>query len=141
MKNNNGGFFHKIFGNRYGMAAFYVVIAAVLTFSLGFVISLILGDGSLNGFWRSSLLMFWIFFAGAVVAAVLLVITSVPVDLSFGFGYGLYYGTLGVAILLDKLFLVDKEVGYIIGFVLSALVSYIIWLKKYKAKYQNPPKA
>ena len=49
--------------------------------------------------------------------------------------YGLYYGTLGISVLIDKLgWYMPDEAKYIIGAVISGLICYIVWLKKQPKK-------
>lgn len=133
----NSSFFMRVFNSRCGWAAFYVIITAVLTVILGFIFSLVFGNVSWEGFWRASSLMFWYFSAGAIVAAILLIITKIPINLTFGFGCGLYYGTIAAAWILEEFFSVGGSAGCSIGFVFAALVCYVVWLKKYKDNSEN----
>lgn len=133
----NNSLFTRMFNSRCGWAAFYVIIAVVLTVILGFIFSLVFGNVSWEGFWRASSLMFWYFFAGAIVAAILLIITKIPIGLTFGFGCGLYYGTIAAAWILEEFFSVEGNARYSIGVVFATLVCYVVWLKKYKDNSKN----
>ena len=137
MQKDNQGVFLKVFESRFGLASFYLISAALLTFALGFIISLIIGNKSTEGVLRASTAMFWFFFAGTVASAILLLITKIPINLTFGFGNGLYYGTVASAWLLKELYSIESIIGCKIGFVLTALVCYIVWLKKYKTNTDN----
>lgn len=83
--------------------------------------------------------MFVMFGGGGFVAALLLLVTSLPDDLVFGFGNGLYYGAaLGGAAIYE---LADgaasESICYTFSFVVTALICYIVWLKKFKWRYEE----
>ena len=125
------GMIVKFLSCRYGLAIFYALVSAFLSVLIGMIMSLVTGHFP-EKLWYSTEFMFLAFFAGTAVAAVLLLITKIPTDLTFGFGNGLYYGALGSALLIGKLWEIPSEAAYIIGFIIAALVCYIVWIKKFK---------
>jgi len=112
------------------MALFDVLLSIFLTILLGGVLSLLRGN-----FIESCKAMFLIFFAFPCVAAILLLSTKIPEDWTLGFGAGLYYGTLVVSALLGEagLSMSDQSDQLVLGFIFTALVCYIIYLKKNSA--------
>lgn len=81
-----------------------------------------------------SLVYLWIGAAPAA-AGVLLLVTSVPEDLAFGFGCGLYYGTGIAASWIRDWLNVSESSACVIAFIIVALICYIIWLKEFKQEY------
>jgi len=85
------------------------------------------------GFWYTAQYIFFLFCGSGVVSALLLILTNISEDLSFGFGAGLYYGTVAIAFATTKLgWLIPDLDRLILSFVIAALICYIVWLKKYK---------
>lgn len=77
--------------------------------------------------------IFWLCFASPWVSALLLLLTDIPEDLTFGFGAALYYGTLVVAHFTEKAGWVMKDLDrYFVGFIISALICYIVYLRRFK---------
>lgn len=111
--------------NRYGEALFVAVISILLSVILGAVLSLI--DGH---FWRSTQIVFWFFFAPGIVSALLLVLTNIETDLSWGFGCGLYYGSAFLIAIFEKIG--NKSLPYIAAISLAITVCYCIYLKKFQ---------
>lgn len=83
--------------------------------------------------------IFVMFGGGGFAAALLLLVTSLPDDLVFGFGNGLYYGTAlgGVAIYELADGAASEVICYAFSFVVTALICYIVWLKKFRWKYEK----
>lgn len=83
--------------------------------------------------------VFFLFGGGSFVAALLLILTNMSDDLVFGFGHGLYYGTyLGGGAIHELLRKRVPEIDCLaIAFVITALVCYIVWLKKFKDKQKE----
>ena len=113
--------------NRYRKALYMTVISILLSAILGAVLSLIAGN-----FWRLTQCVFWFFFAPGIVSALLLVLTNIETDLSWGFGCGLYYGSVFLIAIFEKTG--DKSLPYIAGISLTIAVCYCIYLKKFSNK-------
>lgn len=111
--------------NRYGQSLFMTIISILLSVILGAVLSLI--DGA---FWRLTQIVFWFFFAPGIVSALLLVLTNIETDLSFGFGCGLYYGSVFLIAIFGKIG--EKSLPYIAGISLTIAICYCIYLKKFQ---------
>lgn len=80
-------------------------------------------------------MMYLLFCAPLTLMGILLLITNISEDCVSWISYGLYYGTLGISVLIDKLgWYMPDEAKYIIGAVISGLICYIVWLKKQPKK-------
>ena len=113
--------------NRYGEALYMAVISILVSMMLGAVCSLI--DGT---FWRATQIAFWFFGAPGIVSALLLVLTNIETDLSWGFGCGLYYGSVFLISIFEKIG--DKSLSYIAGISLTIVVCYSIYLNKFSKR-------
>lgn len=119
----------KFFTSRKGSAIFSATISVLVALFLGAVFALC--GGGFHRFVNLSLTMYLIFCAPATLMAILLLITNISEDCVSWISYGLYYGTLGISVLIDKLgWYMPDEAKYIIGAVISGLICYIVWLKK-----------
>lgn len=85
------------------------------------------------GFWYAAQNMFFLFTAFPIASALLLILTPIDEDLSFGFGAALYYGTLAIAAATLKLgwYIPDWD-RLLLSFAITALICYIVWLEKFK---------
>lgn len=63
------------------------------------------------------------------VGAIIHYITKIDEGRSIVFGCGLYYGMIFCAGIIGKDAIPDSFLRYLIAFVISALVCYIVWLK------------
>lgn len=119
-------FWDFVFGNRYGLAIWCIIIGLLIPIILGAIFGLIMG----GYFWASIQSMFWYCGAPSVVAGLLLILTPISEDLAVGFGCGLYYGTvLASKVLPPVLRVLLNSNPLFIGFLLSALVCYIVYCK------------
>lgn len=116
--------------NRYGEALYLTVISIVLSVILGALLSLIAGT-----FWHMTQVIFWFFCAPGIVSALLLVLTNIESDLSWRFGYGLYYGSVFLIAVFKEIG--DKSLPYIAGISLTIAVCYSIYLKKFSERNMN----
>lgn len=120
----------KFFGTRYGFAVLYLLISFSLTLIIGGLLSLITKD-----FFYTIGSIFYLFFAFPCVSALLLIFTNIEEDLSYGFGAGLYYGTIGVAAFIDWLnWHITNCQKLFCGFVVSSLVCYIVYLERFSPR-------
>ena len=116
-------------------ALLLIGISVGISVAVGFILSLISvaqGDPFNVVFLRTTAMVFGIFGAGSAVGGGLLLITPIPRDLAFGFGNGLYYGTLAAGYFISKLMGYESTMFYLIGLIISSLVCYIVWLKEFK---------
>lgn len=120
----------RLLDSRWGLAVVFLLIALLLPLFLG--LSLIPAGME---FWTAVYAMFVLVGAPGVVSAALLVLTPIKEDFSYGFGCGLYYGSCAIYLLTIKLGWSMPEFSrFLLGFVIAALVCYIVWLDKYKYK-------
>ena len=112
------------FRNRYGLALWMCIVACLLSLFLGVMFYVIVQSDFLD----LVIAMFLMWCAPAVVAALLLILTPISEDLSFGFGCGLYYGTLMAYSIISK-FTWSPSFAWIGGFIFAALVCYIVYNK------------
>lgn len=123
----------KFFTSRKVSAIFCAIISALVALFLGAVVALCCGE-----FYRTvklSIMMYLLFCAPLTLMAILLLITNISEDCVSWISYGLYYGTLGISVLIDKFgWYMPDEAKYIIGAVISGLICYIVWLKKQPKK-------
>ena len=115
--------------SRLGLALCYIVIGLLASALLSALCCLIPG----TSFWNTAQSIYLIFFAPTVAIALLLIFTSIDESLAYGFGIGLYYGTAAIAAATLKLgwYIPDWD-RLLLSFVVSALICYIVWLKKFK---------
>ncbi len=113
--------------NRYGEALYMAVISILLSVILGAALSIIAGT-----FWDMTQSIFWFFCAPGIVSALLLVLTNIESNLSWGFGCGLYYGSVFLISIFEKVG--DKSLPYIAGISLTIAVCYSIHLKKFSKR-------
>lgn len=127
-------FWKYITENRYGYALWMTIIAILLSAILGSLLSLIAGS-----FWYMTQCMFWFFCAPCVVSALLLVLTNIEIDLVWGFGCGLYYGSVFLIAIFEKI--VDKSLPYIAGISLTIAICYLTYLKKFSNRRNDDLKS
>lgn len=108
------------FNNRYGFALWACIVACFLSLLFGLIFFQ-------TNFLDSVIDMFLLWCAPAVVAALLVILTPISIDLSFGFGCGLYYGTWAAYSIISK-FSWSTNFAWIAGFIFAALVCYIVYL-------------
>ena len=114
---------------RFGLALFYVALGFLLSALLAGLCCLIPGVG----FWNTAQSMYFIFFAPTAAIALLLILTSMNENLTYGFGIALYYGTVAIAATTLKLgWYIPNWDRLLLGFAITALICYITWLKKFK---------
>ena len=116
------------YGNRYGLAIWCIIIGLLIPAVLGAILGLIMG----GYFWASIQSMFWCFGAPSVVSGLLLILTPISEDLSIGFGYGLYYGSIFTIYIFTKI--ESETLPYVAGILLTAVVCYAVYLKLFKDK-------
>lgn len=117
---------------RYKLAAFYILGSLIFPIPLSGLLCLV---PKMDDFWFVAKYCFFMFSAFLCVAGLLLILTNIPEDLSFGFGAGLYYGSIAIAA-------ITQEIGWgigdtdriILGFIISALVCYIVYLEGFKSR-------
>lgn len=114
----------RFFDSRYGLAFWFALMGLLFPLFLALMFCWLPGAN----FWFTAKYMFILFAAPSLVSALLLVLTRIDVDLSYGFGNGLYYGTAGLAYLTTKLpwYMPDLD-RILLCFVIAALVCYIVW--------------
>lgn len=118
------------FDSRWSLVVVFLLTALLLPLFLG----LFLIPAGID-FWAAVYCMFVLFCAPGVVSAVLLALTPIKEDFSYGFGCGLYYGSCTIYLLTIKLGWSMPEFSrFLLGFVIAALVCYIVWLEKYRYK-------
>jgi hypothetical protein len=111
---------------RKGTALLMFLISVLFAVALGGLFSLFQ-----RRFLNSALMMYLLFSAPMSLAAVLLLITNIPDDFVWGIACGCYYGTLGIAVLIEKLgWDMSDEARFTISAVIAVLICYIVWLKK-----------
>ena len=111
---------------RKGTALLMFLISVLFAVVFGGLLSLFLGH-----FLNTVLNTYLILSAPMSLAAVLLLITNIPDDFVWGIACGCYYGTLGIAVLIEKLgWYMSDEARFTISAVIAVLVCYIVWLKK-----------
>ena len=121
-----------LFKNKYTLALYFVLIGAIVSFSIGGIVFLIVR----KDFWGCVLAIFGLFGAPFFVAALLSAFTKLPEDLFTGFSIGIYYGMMLVVVFIGGPDY-DRPVSYIIGAVISSLVCYAVWRTKYKREYRD----
>jgi hypothetical protein len=127
----NKKIYERIFKSRLGEALLFACISLAVTAFVASICCLVIWDFGSFSFLFSG--CFFYFGAGGVVGAILYAIIPLPDDYAFGFGYGLYYGALVSASVIKKLWgSVPDDAAIAIGFIIAALVCYILWLKVYK---------
>lgn len=115
--------------SRWGLATWLTLIAFLVPVLLSALLCLVPG----LDFWSTAQYIFFLFCGSGVVAALLLILTNINEDLSFGFGAGLYYGTIAIAYCSIKLgWHIPDWDRLILSFVMAALICYIVWLEKFK---------
>ena len=118
--------------NRTWSALMLLLISLAMSFVLGIVFGLIAGNIR-----DAIIFIFFAFGAGGCVSALLLLVTSIPENLSYGFGLVLYYGTVILGTGICKHIGYEDPLYFFIAFVIVAMASYIAWLTYFKEKYQN----
>lgn len=91
--------------------------------------------GTLTAFTGGNLLRgilyFILMFGGAQIVCPFVSLLMKGSDDAYGYSYGFYYGTVGLYALLHKTNLIeDAEAGLIVSSIISALVCYIIFLRR-----------
>lgn len=117
---------------RYKLAAFYIIISLVFPIPFSGLLCLI---PKMDDFLFVAKYFFFMFSAFPCVSGLLLILTNIPEDLSFGFGAALYYGSLTIAAITQKIgWGMGDTDRIILGFIISALVCYIVYLEHFKSK-------
>lgn len=123
--------FNRFMSTRLGKAIFLVLVFIVLCAVLAAMFCAIAGD--FEKFNKAFEVAFWFFGASGVVGAILCILTTLPDDYVFGFGLGLYYGSLACAVVIHKLWAsIPFDAALFLGSVIAAETCYIVWLKVYK---------
>ena len=123
------------FKSKYGTILLILLGTGGFTFSFGGFLTICNG---LKNFWTATGLVFWGFSATAVVYAVILLLELIPEDIAYGFGCAIYYGTLGVWLVLQKFGINGPDSSMIAcSGLITCLICYIVYNKKYKDKYSN----
>lgn len=119
----------KFLDSRYAQALWFTLMSLLTPLFLALFFFWIPGIG----FWMAAQYMFYLFSAFALVSAALLLLTPIHEDLAYGFGMGIYYGTLGLAYLTTKLpwYMPNFDRIALCGLA-SCLIAYIVWLSKYR---------
>ena len=119
----------RFFDSRWGLAVWFTLIALLSPVLLSVFFCWLPG----LDFWYTAQYMFFLFCGSGVVSALLLILTNINEDLSYGFGAGLYYGTIAIAYSISKLgWYIPNWDRLILSFTIAALVCYIVWLEKFK---------
>lgn len=114
-----------------------VIFAIILGFLGGLVSLLDAGSNFLSDFYNYSVICYFWFFAEVAVAGILVLITTLPLELTIGFGAGLYYGTIFLASCLRDFIHTSDANLYTISCLIASLICYIVWLKSFKSRYVN----
>lgn len=128
--------------SRIKLSAILILISLGASVCTGLLFCAVAGDV------EKSFLDKWTWFSGAIfvmfgggsfVAAILLLITTLPDDLVFGFWNGLYYGTVFGEAAIYKIIgtEVSEPICYAFSFVVTSLICYIVWLKEFKRRYDK----
>ena len=122
--------------SRMKLALISVLISLSVSVVIGIVFSIFISRGNFLGtVLKVSTYIYFLFCCGGTVSAILLLITKLPDDLTFGYGNAIYYGTV-----LLTYFLIEKGdcksvIAFLVSLVIVCLVCYIVWEKKFKWKY------
>lgn len=122
-----------LFDNRYFLAAFFFVSSVIIAAIFGGIFYLISSGDS--GFFKIAFVCYLWFCAPAGVSSILLAVTKIDEDWTFGLGPGLYYGSIAVAAITESAgwHMSDAD-RYFLGFVISALVCYIVYTKHHRSE-------
>lgn len=110
----------------------YIAISVIFSIVLGALFALLPGK---RNYWDSFLSWskdFYFLAGGCTAAGLLCFLTNIKEDYVFEFGNGLYFGTVFTSKFLSWLLDSEKSEIIFVAFVITALISYIIWLKNYK---------
>ena len=119
----------RFFDSRWGLAVWFTLTALLSPVLLSVFLCLFPG----LDFWYTVQYIFFLFCGSGLVSALLLVLTNINEDLSYGFGAGLYYGTIAVAYSIDAFgWYIPNWDRLILSFIITALICYIVWLKMHK---------
>lgn len=118
--------------NRVWLAVMMMLVSLAMSFVLGIFFGLIAGNIR-----DAIIFIFLAFGAPGCVSALLLLITSIPDNLSWGFGLALYYGTLLLGNGICEYVGYEDSLHFFIAFVIVAMACYIAWLTYFKERYQN----
>lgn len=90
----------------------------------------LIGDGGYLESWLLCSKAMYLFCCAPInIGGVLHYATKMDAALSIPFGCGLYYGMIFCAGIIGKDTIPDSFMRYLIAFIISALVCYIVWLK------------
>ena len=121
----------------YFMAFWHLVAGAVVTFFLGGILALC----GTPDFWLTIKMIFWWFTAPAAVASIILLLNMLPVDLAYGFGCAIYYGTAGIWGLLPKIGIYGEDGSMLAcSALITCLICYIVYIKKFKDEHKETDK-
>ena len=119
----------RFFNSRWGLATWFTLTAILFPVLFSAFLCTIPG----LDYWYTVQYIFILFCGFLVLAALLLVLTNINEDLSFGFGAGLYYGTMAITYFSTELgWHIPTLDRLILSFIIAALVCYIVWLEKFK---------
>lgn len=120
------------------------IIMLLISFGISGIIGLLFGaistdegESFIDNWFRASEIIYIWFGGGSTISCILLLVTSIPSELVFGFGHGLYYGAAFGGAIIYKMFGSNELFCYIIAFVVAALICYIVWLKRFEGKSKN----
>jgi membrane-associated PAP2 superfamily phosphatase len=106
-----------------------VILPVVLALLFGAVMGLMMDGEYLESWLTCSGAMYLFCLAPIHVGAIIHYTTKMDEGHSIVFGCGLYYGMIICAGIIGKDTIPDSFLRYLIAFVISALVCYIVWLK------------
>ncbi len=91
-----------------------------------------------EGFWDICKTVFILFGGAPVVSACLILLGILPDNLAYGFGAGLYYGTIGIFAIISKLnWEMSTLDSVFLGVIITSLICYIVYLKEFKPEKQS----
>jgi len=117
------GIFARMLDTRLGTALFFLLAGIATGVFFGFF-GIFFGD-----FLKMAWITFWWFGASMPACSVLLVLTKIPQDEVLWLGPSLYYGTIFAQGLLENI-VIAQTGRWIIGFIITALVCSVIYLKR-----------
>lgn len=119
----------RFLSSRWGLAAWFILMAFLFPILFSAFLCIIPG----LDFWYTAQYIFILFCGFPAISALLLILTNIKEDLSFGFGAGLYYGTMAITYFSIELgWHIPTWDRLILSFIIAALVCYIVWLEKFK---------
>lgn len=130
----------RIMKSRWMFAIYFILMPAAVCLFLALFPALIIlfkSEGSFfDGLCRFFPSCYWLFGGFGLVGAVLAICTNIDENLLYGFGTGIYYGTLGLGAFMRNFLkweMADEPL-LTISIVIACLIAYIVWLEKFKPK-------